>query len=153
MSEYRKFVFWSLSLGIFLNSIGTYFAPLAMYLQAGLVTNDNHKYFLSHLKKLSDDGQKKSDTSHWTKLTVLSKEYLLFSGVTLRDARLALTINPNSKLGGFISVLINPPLNVNLLTRLSCVIVYLLSRAHMCAVFWGASFGGDPQNVCVYGER
>ena len=36
------------------------------------------------------------------------------------------------------------PLNVDFLTRLSCVIVYLLSRAQMCAVFWDAAFGGRP---------
>ena len=39
---------------------------------------------------------------------------------------------------------LTPPLNVDFLTRLSCVIVYLLSRAQMCAVFWDASFGGRP---------
>ena len=47
--------------------------------------------------------------------------------VTLRNVRLALNINPNSKLGGLISVLINPTPKRRFLTRLSCVTVYLLS--------------------------
>ena len=60
------------------------------------------------------------------------------------------TINSNSKLGGFISVLMNPPLNVDFLTRLSCVIVYLLNRAQMCAVFWGVVFWGAPPRIHAF---
>ena len=52
---------------------------------------------------------KVSDMSDCTKVTDLSKEEVrkLLGGVTLRKTCLALSINPNSKLGGFIIVLIN----------------------------------------------
>ena len=49
------------------------------------------------------------DMLDWTKLTDLPKELdrKSFGGVTLRNVRLALNINPNSNIGGFISVLVN----------------------------------------------
>ena len=93
--------------------------------------------------------KKVSDMSDWTKLTDLSKEKAQKScgGVTLRNARLAPTINPNSKLGGFISVLINPTPKCRFFTQLSCVIVYLLSRAQMCAFFLGCGLWGAYPSI------
>ena len=52
---------------------------------------------------MSDNQQKSVRHVRLKKLTDLSKEQgrKLFGGVTLRNAHLAPTINPNSKLGGF----------------------------------------------------
>ena len=47
-------------------------------------------------------------------------------------------------LGGFIIAFINLTPKHRFLTRLSCVNVYSLSIAEMCAVFWDAAFWGRP---------
>ena len=51
---------------------------------------------------------------------------------------------------GFLAFWLTSSLNVNFLTRLSCVIVYLLGKAQMCALFWSAAFGGRaPEFTCL----
>ena len=74
----------------------------------------------------------------------------MFGGIRLRNACLVPTINPNSKLNQFISVLIDSTPKHQFLTRPSCVIVCLLSRAQMCAVFWSTDFGRcPPESTCL----
>ena len=80
-----------------------------------------------------------SDTSDWTKLTDLS-----FGGVTLRNARLAPNINPNSKLCGFISILINPTPKRRFFDQTFMCHCLLVDYSPNVCVFLGAKFGGCP---------
>ena len=77
--------------------------------QADLAINGNYSICLSQHQNNSLNGQKGPNVSESTKLTDLSKKerQKSFGGVTLRNIRLATTINPNSKLCKFSSILIN----------------------------------------------
>ena len=59
------------------------------------------------------------------------------------------TIKPNSKSVDLLVFWFTLPVNVDFLTQLSCVIVYLLSKAQLCAFFGMRHLGGIPQNLRV----
>ena len=100
---------------------------LCNWVQTGLAINDNYSTWLSHHQKLSSDGQK---SSRHIRLDMLNR---FVKGISVKivwrchtEKRVfGPTINLNSKLGGFISILINYTPKRQFLTRLSCVIVYL----------------------------
>ena len=78
--------------------------------QAGLALNDNYGMRLSQHQKLSSDGQK---SSQYIRLDILNRFAKGTSAKIVRRCHTEKrvfdpTINPNSKLGRFISVLINP---------------------------------------------
>ena len=87
----------------------TYTVQMAK-VQAGLAINDNYGMWLSHHQKLSYDGQK---SSRHIRLDILNRFAKGISAKIVQRCQnekhvFGLTINPNSNLGGFVSVLINP---------------------------------------------
>ena len=117
-----------------------------LFVQAGSAITDNYGMWLLHHQTLSFYEQK---SSQHIRLDILNR---FVKGISLKivwrchtEERVFYpTINPDSKLGGFISVLINPTSKRRFFDpTFMCDCLLFESSQNVC-VFWGCGIWGEP---------